>query len=72
MWGRSTKRERNLTLTPRGEELEARLSDAQRARMRGAYKEAGPEAVQGFKKVLEAMMDQDMYRAYKKLRDSAS
>ncbi|CUH79426.1 MarR family protein [Tritonibacter multivorans] len=70
--GTLDKRERNLTLTPRGEELEARLSDAQRARMRGAYKEAGPDAVQGFKKVLEAMMDQDMYRAYKKLRDSAS
>ena len=50
-------------------ELAGTLSDAQRARMRAAYKDAGPEAVQGFKKVLEAMMDADMRRAYAKLRD---
>ncbi|MEY8803323.1 MarR family winged helix-turn-helix transcriptional regulator [Leisingera sp. XS_AS12] len=67
--GELDKRERHLYLTEEGEALEAKLSDAQRARMRAAYKEAGPEAVQGFKKVLEAMMDADMRRAYAKLRD---
>jgi len=67
--GELDKRERHLYLTDQGAALEAELSDAQRARMRAAYKEAGPEAVQGFKKVLEAMMDADMRRAYAKLRD---
>jgi DNA-binding MarR family transcriptional regulator len=68
--GTVDKRERHLFLTEAGAALEARLSDAQRARMRAAYKDAGPEAVQGFKQVLEAMMDADMRRAYTKLRES--
>ncbi len=67
--GKLDKRERHLHLTEAGRALEAQLSDAQRARMRAAYKEAGPEAVAGFKQVLEAMMDADMRRAYVKLRD---
>ena len=67
--GTLDKRERNLYLTERGVDLEQRLSDAQRVRMRAAYKQAGPEAVQGFKKVLEAMMDADMRRAYADLRE---
>ncbi|MGR3761137.1 MarR family winged helix-turn-helix transcriptional regulator [Roseobacteraceae bacterium NS-SX3] len=70
--GTADKRERHLYLTERGAALEATLSDAQRARMRAAYKEAGPEAVQGFKKVLEAMMDADMRRAYAKLRETGA
>ena len=69
--GTVDKRERHLFLTEAGRALEAKLSDAQRERMRAAYKEAGPEAVAGFKQVLEAMMDTDMRRAYKKLRDSS-
>ncbi|NIZ12145.1 MarR family winged helix-turn-helix transcriptional regulator [Phaeobacter sp. HF9A] len=69
--GALDKRERNLYLTEQGHELESRLSDAQRIRMRAAYKEAGPDAVQGFKKVLEAMMDSDMRRAYADLRETA-
>ncbi|MFP3385609.1 MULTISPECIES: MarR family winged helix-turn-helix transcriptional regulator [Tritonibacter] len=67
--GTLDKRERNLYLTEQGQELEQRLSDAQRIRMRSAYKQAGPEAVQGFKKVLEAMMDADMRRAYVEMRE---
>ena len=70
--GTSDKRERHLFLTDKGAALEAALSDAQRARMRAAYKDAAPEAVQGFKKVLEAMMDADMRRAYTKLRESGA
>ena len=70
--GVADKRERHLHLTEDGKALEARLSDAQRARMRAAYKDAGPEAVQGFKQVLEAMMDADMRRAYNTLRESGS
>ncbi|MHA6264389.1 MarR family winged helix-turn-helix transcriptional regulator [Arenibacterium sp. CAU 1754] len=67
--GKADKRERHLFLTEKGHALEAELSDAQRARMRTAYREAGPEAVAGFKQVLEAMMDADMRRAYSRLRD---
>ncbi len=70
--GTVDKRERHLFLTEKGHALEATLSDAQRARMRAAYKDAGPEAVAGFRKVLEAMMDADMRHAYKKLRDTTS
>ena len=50
-------------------ELERRLSDAQRARMRAAYRQVGPEAVAGFRKVLEAMMDPEMHRHYSGLRE---
>ncbi|MCL3882026.1 MarR family transcriptional regulator [Marivita sp. GX14005] len=67
--GRSDKRERHLTLTEAGQALERELSDAQRMRMRDAYRKAGPEAVAGFKTVLEAMMDDDMRAAYLALRD---
>jgi len=67
--GRQDKRERHLHLTPRGAELERALSDAQRARMRAAYRAAGPSAVQGFRQVLEAMMDPDMKRQYLSLRE---
>ena len=44
-------------LTPPGAALEARLSEAQRARVRRAYREAGPEAVAGFRRVLERMIE---------------
>ena len=70
--GTVDKRERHLFLTEQGKALEAKLSDAQRARMRAAYKDAGPDAVAGFRKVLEAMMDADMRHAYTKLRDTTS
>jgi DNA-binding MarR family transcriptional regulator len=70
--GRTDKRERNLHLTAKGAELERQLSDAQRARMRAAYRAAGPAAVQGFRTVLEAMMDPDMRRQYQRLRDGGT
>lgn len=55
--GSKDKRERNLFLTDKGVALERELSDAQRKRMRAAYRSAGPEAVQGFRLVLEKIMD---------------
>ncbi len=66
--GRLDRRERHLYLTEAGEALEQRLSDAQRARMRKAYRKAGPEAVAGFRTVLEAMMDPEMRLCYQTLR----
>ena len=62
--GMRDKRERHLFLTDDGEALERKLSDAQRDRMRTAYRAAGPEAVTGFRQVLEAMMDEDMRKRY--------
>jgi len=67
--GTKDKRERNLHLTDEGAALEAELSNAQRARMRAAYRQAGPEAVAGFRTVLEAMMDADMRRHFKALKE---
>ena len=67
--GTRDKRERHLRLTEAGETLEAELSAAQRKRMRAAYRDAGPEAVAGFRKVLEAMMDPDPRRQYQAMSD---
>ncbi|MDF1872751.1 MarR family transcriptional regulator [Vannielia sp.] len=67
--GRRDKRERHLFLTEAGETLERELSDAQRARMRTAYREAGPEAVTGFRTVLEAMMDPELRRHYMAMKE---
>jgi DNA-binding MarR family transcriptional regulator len=69
--GRRDKRERHLHLTPAGEALERELSDAQRARMRAAYRAAGAQAVAGFRTVLEAMMDGEQRRQYLALREAS-
>ena len=66
--GTQDKRERHLYLTNQGRELQERLSSAQSDRMRKAFKNAGPNAVSGFKTVLEAMMDPELSRIYSKLR----
>ena len=70
--GKSDKRERHLFLTENGRMLERRLSDAQRARMRTAFREAGPDAVAGFRTVLEAMIDKEMKRSYINLQESGA
>ena len=46
--GTRDKRERHLYLTASGSDLERELSDAQRDRMRAAFRQTGPEAVAGF------------------------
>ena len=68
--GRRDKRERHLHLTTKGVALEKDLSEAQRNRMRAAFRAAGPEAVSGFRQVLEAMMDAEMRRQYNTLKDA--
>ena len=67
--GLQDKRERNLYLTDKGNELERKLSEAQTARMRSAYRQAGPEAVAGFRRVLEAMMDEDQRHYFSAFRE---
>ena len=68
--GRVDKRERHLFLTAKGSDLERALSEAQRGRMRAAYRAAGPVAVAGFRQVLEAMMDPEMRRQFQSLKDA--
>ena len=58
--GRRDKRERTLILTLKGRALENELSLVQRNRMRLAYKAAGPDAVVGFRTVLNYMIDSNL------------
>ena len=57
--GEADRRQRLLFLTGEGAALERKMAEAQRARMRRAYSEAGPGAVAGFRRVLELMLDED-------------
>jgi DNA-binding MarR family transcriptional regulator len=50
------RRQRLLRLTPRGQAVESELSALQRARFAKAYREAGPEAVAGFRQVLGGLL----------------
>jgi DNA-binding MarR family transcriptional regulator len=70
--GKRDKRERHLYLTAKGQDLERSLSDAQRTRMRAAYRMAGPQAVLGFRTVLEAMMDPEMRKQYQGLKEGGA
>lgn len=52
---RSDRRKRELRLTERGEALDAALWAAQRGRIARAFREAGPDAVSGFRRVLTGL-----------------
>jgi DNA-binding MarR family transcriptional regulator len=56
--GRADRRQRLLTLTPAGQALERRLFERQRERLLAAYREAGPAAVEGFRRVMRGIMDE--------------
>ncbi len=55
--GRADRRQRLLSLTEAGVALERRLFESQRERLLGAYREAGGPAVEGFRRVMRAIMD---------------
>jgi DNA-binding MarR family transcriptional regulator len=55
--GFEDRRLRLLTLTDKGKALEKRLFDSQREKISQAYRNAGPQAVQGFRTVMRSMMD---------------
>jgi DNA-binding MarR family transcriptional regulator len=57
--GAQDRRQRLLELTERGWELERRLSEPQRARVAAAYRRAGAQAVEGFRKVLLGIIAAD-------------
>jgi DNA-binding MarR family transcriptional regulator len=61
--GRADRRQRLLTLTPQGQVLERRLFERQRERLIAAYREAGANAVEGFRRVMRGIMN-DTARAY--------
>lgn len=50
--GTHDRRQRLLELTVKGQALERSLSEPQRSRIGAAYRQAGPRAVEGFRKVL--------------------
>jgi hypothetical protein len=51
--------------------LERSLSEKQRARMRKAFREAGPEAVQGFRTVLEKIVDPELRHRVQEITERA-
>lgn len=55
--GKIDRRQRLLTLTHKGRELERLLTSEQRARIAAAYKDAGANAVEGFRKVMLRIME---------------
>ncbi|WP_269333409.1 MarR family winged helix-turn-helix transcriptional regulator [Futiania mangrovi] len=57
--GRDDRRKRILRLTPAGETLAARVAAIQRERVARAYRQAGPEAVAGWRKVLAGLLDEE-------------
>lgn len=54
--GSRDRRQRLLRLTPKGQALAGELATLQRARLAKAYREAGPEAVSGFRQVLSGLL----------------
>ena len=62
--GAHDRRQRLLELTPKGSELERQLSEPQRVRVANAYRQAGAQAVQGFRRVLLGVIagDEDRRR----------
>lgn len=69
--GRADRRQRLLTLTPDGQNLERRLFEQQKERLSAAYREAGGAAVDGFRKVMRGIMD-DAARAYMDQHEAAN
>jgi DNA-binding MarR family transcriptional regulator len=57
--GSRDRRQRLLELTDKGIELERQLSENQRQRIAKAYREAGAQAVEGFRKVMLGIIGND-------------
>lgn len=55
--GRADRRQRLLALTAEGQALERRLFERQRERLAAAYSEAGGASVEGFRRVMRAVME---------------
>lgn len=64
--GQRDRRQRLLELTEKGMELERLLSENQRALIGRAYRDAGAPAVEGFRKVLLGMINEDDRRRFRR------
>jgi DNA-binding MarR family transcriptional regulator len=60
--GSRDRRQRLLELTAQGVELERQLSENQRQRIAKAYREAGAQAVEGFRQVMLGIISNDADR----------
>ncbi len=61
--GIEDRRQRLLTLTEKGENLERLLTETQRKRIAKAYRAVGAEAVEGFRDVMLGILSSDADRA---------
>ena len=62
--GQRDRRQRLLELTEKGQELERLLSENQRLLISRAYRDAGAPAVEGFRKVLMGMINEEDRRRF--------
>jgi len=65
--GRNDRRQRLLSLTEKGAALERQLFERQRDTVMRAYREAGPQAVEGFRRVMRGLMGPDARSALDRL-----
>lgn len=63
--GIADRRQRLLSLTEKGAELERQLTEEQRTLVAKAYRAAGAEAVEGFRKVLLGLIDESDRRRFR-------
>jgi DNA-binding MarR family transcriptional regulator len=59
------RRQRLLNLTEKGADLERQLTEEQRGLVAKAYRAAGAEAVEGFRKVLLGLIDENDRRRFR-------
>ena len=70
--GQQDRRQRLLRLTDKGRDMERQLTADQRARFARAYRDAGVEAVDGFRKVILGLISRDEDRdRFKSFDDGA-
>ena len=62
--GMQDRRTRLLRLTPKGAQLETALWEAQRPRLVRAFRDAGPDAVAGFRRVLTGLAGTERSRRH--------
>ncbi|MGK7862775.1 MarR family winged helix-turn-helix transcriptional regulator [Falsiroseomonas sp. E2-1-a4] len=70
--GRSDRRQRLLSLTEKGAALERSLFERQRDTVMRAYREAGPQAVEGFRRVMRGLMGPEARQALERLEAGPS
>ena len=69
--GRNDRRQRLLHLGPKGAALERQLFDRQRDTVMRAYREAGPQAVEGFRRVMRGLMGEQARAELERLERAA-